>query len=156
MTKVELDGMDDPPPWMADPEMMPPVFIHYDQLIVESQRKQDELQQQLATSMASIELLKAENEQLREKQIEDVPALLAPSGGRAGEAGISSEVAAEQVRELTEQRGVGSTDGNSFLPSPSPAFFPRPLADLYTGLLQTSSSKRTTYSSSRPAISPRT
>ena len=51
---------------MTDPEMMPPVFIHYDQLIVESQRKQDELQQQLATSMASIELLKAENEQLHE------------------------------------------------------------------------------------------
>ena len=101
--------MDDPPPWMTDPEMMPPVFIHYDQLIAESRRKQDELQQQLATSMASIELLKTENEQLREKQIEDVTALLTPAGGRSGEAGIGSEVVAEQVRELTEQRG-GSVD----------------------------------------------
>lgn len=67
------------PPWMTDPEMMSPLFVHYDARISEQKAEIERLREKYTVVSTTVERLVDENEQLREAQIRDVESVLAKS-----------------------------------------------------------------------------
>lgn len=105
-----MDGTDDElPPWMANPEIMTPLFVNYDTRIRELEEIVSQQMTQLEAFREKTENVVAENEELRHVHLERLRSAQGGSDSLGPMAGLNTELLAEmneRVEILMEENGL--------------------------------------------------